>query len=317
MLRNEQVVKLLKICEKLVGKELPQVRGHLSKDASRAPAIWELLVLEAASEIGEIEYEPIPGGSPDIHLQFPNGRGIWIEVAFLYPKFQKEERVSDKIIVWLSSESRRRGIPPYKIYPRFDGKAGNDAGPVRILPEAHERKQFLKLPEIVEFFERIKLQPTEKYICVLSDYTLSISYAPEAQESHLSSGGLVQQAPTTIKKHAVYNVLKKKAKQHDVDGPRIICIGSDRSPALSRIKGPNEVRLEEAIQAAFFRNRSLSATIIVRVENVPVFLEGLKKQARVEPFLNSYSKTPLLPEEIQLIKKLNFNKWKYSSPLPN
>lgn len=317
MLLNEQAAELLKRCEEIVGTQLSQVRGNLSKAESRASAVWELLVLEAASKIGQVEYEPHPGGSPDIQLFLPGYRSVWIEVAFLYPRFWKEERKSIAVTNWIFSEAERRGIPSCKIYPRLDGVQKNNAGPVRKLPELNERKQFLHSQEIKNFFEGIVNKPNVHHRIDSSDYTLSIAYSPNAKGPYRTSGGLAQEAPTSVEEHAVFRVLKEKAKQHDVSGPRIICIGSDQSPALSRMRGPREVRLEDALNVIFSKNQSLSATIIVSVENVPTAFVGIEKQARAEIFINPYSKTPLMPEEVQLLSKLNFAKWKYSFPLAN
>jgi hypothetical protein len=62
MLKDEQAAELLARCEAAVGKELLQVRGNLRNAVTRAAAVWELLVIEAAANIARIQYEPHPGG---------------------------------------------------------------------------------------------------------------------------------------------------------------------------------------------------------------------------------------------------------------
>jgi hypothetical protein len=317
MLLIEQASELLKRCETILGTELFQIRGNLRKAESRASSVWELLVLEAAAELGKIEYEPHPGGSPDIRLFLPGYRAIWIEVAFLYPRFWKEERKSNVVTNWIYSEAERRGIPSYKIHPRFYGEQKNNAGPVRKLPELNARKQFLNSSEIKGFFNTINKKPSMHHCIDFTDYTLSVIYLPNAKGPYRTSSGLVQEAPNVVEEHAVYRVLKEKAKQHDINGPRVICLGSDQSRALSRTNAPRVVRLQDAINKIFFKNRSLSATIIVSIENAPVIFGRIKKQAKFKMFTNPYSKLPLVMEEIQLLSKLNFNKWKYASPLAN
>ena len=59
MLIEEQAAALLARCEKILGIELRQTRGNL-RNASRAAAVWELLVIEEAADIGYVEYEPAP-----------------------------------------------------------------------------------------------------------------------------------------------------------------------------------------------------------------------------------------------------------------
>ncbi len=317
MLLNEQAAELLKRCEKILGTELSQIRGNLSKAEGRAPAVWEMLVLEATSKLGKIEYEPHPGRSPDIKLHLPESRPVWIEVAFLYPRFWKEERKSREVTNWIFMEAERLRIPACKIYPRLDGIQQNGAGPVRKLPELNERKKFLSAKKIREFFDGIIKEPNVKRHFDSDKYTISITYSPNATGRLKMSGGLSQEAPTSVEEHALYRVLKEKAKQHTVNGPRIICIGSDQSPALSRLHAPMQVRLEDAISKIFLKNKSLSAVITVLIENSYAVFGGTEKVARGNIFINQHCKTPLTTNEIQLIEKLNFNSWKYSFPLAN
>ena len=168
--------------------------------------------MEAASKIGKIKYEPHPGGSPDIQLFLPGYRSVWIEVAFLYPRFWKEERKSRAVTNWIFTEAERRGIPSYKIYPRLDGVKTNNAGPVRTLPELNERKQFLNCQEIKEFFECIGNRPNAHHRVDSTDYTLSIDYSPNAKGPYRTSGGLAQEAPTSVEEHAVFRLLKRESE---------------------------------------------------------------------------------------------------------
>lgn len=110
MLSEDQAAELLKRCESIVGKTLKQVRGNLKKAETRASAVWELLVLEEASNIGQmVEYEPITDGKcPDILLTLKNRRKIWIEVAFLHPRFGKEERKTEDVRKWIQEEAKKQ-----------------------------------------------------------------------------------------------------------------------------------------------------------------------------------------------------------------
>lgn len=314
MLRVEQAAELLRRCEKITGVVLTQIRGHLKKPDKRAAALFELLVIEASATIGAVEYEPLPGGSPDIKIKPLESRHFWIEVAFLYPRFWKEEHVSRVISSWLWQEAEKRGIPPYKISPQFNGIDKKGAGPVRKLPALNERKQFLSSDEIKKFFYKIARSTSNQHIYSSKRYTISVKYSPNERGPYLSSGGLSQEVPKNVKEHAVYRVLKKKAKQHNVNGPRIVCIGSDQSDALSKMNRP--ISLESAIDAVFYNNHALSAVIIIKIEDSPVTFGVHEKHARGELFINPYARSPLNPDEIEAIKKLNFNKWKYSWSLP-
>jgi hypothetical protein len=314
VLKEEQVAELLIRVERILGKELPQTRGNLRNPENRAAAVWELLVMEAASYIGQIEYEPEAGESPDIRLHPERGRKLWIEAAYLYPRFWQQEQRSDHVKQWLYKEAERRGIPVSKIYPRFDGKDTN-AGPILTLPAITERKQFLKEPEIVKFFQDIASKPAERHSCCLSRCTVSISYLPDAQGPYSCSGGLQQESPKIVAEHAVYRVLNEKAGKQRVAGPKIICIGSDQSPALSILNAPGRPTYRDGISAALEKNRSISAVIIISIRTSAGAFGMLETRAHGNLFLNDYADAPLTKEEAELLSRMDFNRWKYTFPL--
>lgn len=237
------------------------------------------------------------------------------ELNRTYPRFWKQERQSQRVINWLHKEAERRGVPAFKIYPQLDGDRSITAGPVRRLPELNERKKFLKDHVIVKFFEDVIANPNANHNCSLSNYTISISYSPNAQGPYSSSGGLVQEAPKVVKEHAVYRVLREKARQHNVAGPLVICIGSDQSPALSSLTGPGQPKITDAVSAAFYEHRSISAAIVISVEaSFPIF-GRLQRQARGQLFLNPDAKVPLTQKEAQLLSEINLNRWDYTFAL--
>lgn len=66
MLKEEQVAELLRRCEAVAGRVLKQTRGNLRRAETRAAAVWELIVLEAVSQLGRVELES-PVGGPDVN----------------------------------------------------------------------------------------------------------------------------------------------------------------------------------------------------------------------------------------------------------
>jgi hypothetical protein len=270
--------------------------------------------MEAASYIGQIEYEPEAGESPDIRLHPKKGRKLWIEATYLYPRFWREEQRSDHVKQWLYKEAERRGIPFSKIHPRLDGK-DTDAGPILTLPAITERKQFLKEPEIIKFFQDIASKPAERHSSRLSRYTVSVSYSPSAQGPYGSSSGLQQESPKIVEEHAVYRVLNEKARKQKVPGPKIICIGSDQSPALSILNAPGRPTYRDGIRAALEKNRSISAVIIISIRTSAGGFGMLKTRAHEDFFLNDYADAPLTKEEAELLLKMDFNRWEYTFPL--
>ena len=97
---------------------------------------------------------PHPGASPDIRLTVDNHRPLWIEAAYLYPRFWDEERRSYAIASWLTEEIDRRGLPSGAIRVRFDGRRST-AGFKRALPRLDEKSSVLKHPDLLRFFDGI------------------------------------------------------------------------------------------------------------------------------------------------------------------
>lgn len=314
MLREEQVAELLQRVEQILGKELPQIRGNLRVPENRAAAVWELVVTEAASYLGSIEYEPEIGESPDIRLQPPRGRKLWIEAVFLYPRFWKKERQSNEVSQWLYEEAEQKGIPAFKIRPRFDGKPGK-SGPVRVLPAITERKTFLKEPEIVKWFKDITSKPTKEHYCTFSKYTVSISYLPNTEGPYRISGGPQQEQPKIVKEHALYRALNEKARKQKVSGPKIICIGSDQSPALSPLTAPGLPTVRDAVRAVLNKNSSISAVIVVLIQTSPRAFGQTETLAHGDLYANDYAEYRLTEEEASILLRMDFNRWKYALPL--
>lgn len=309
MLREEQAAELLQRCERIAGKRLEQIRGNLRKSESRSAAILELLVLEEVSKIGKVDYEPFDGGSPDILLMLPGERKIWIEVAFLYPRFWKQERQSDAVAKWITEEATKRGISPFKVSCNFDGDRNSVAGPIRTLPNLHERKKFLKEQQVCYFFERINRNPWQSYSIKHAEYSVEFTYSPEKEGPYiLTGGGPVQEAPKTVKEHAVYRVLKAKARQHKVEGPRLVWIGSDQSPVLS---GLGTISVRDAVIAAFSETQSIGGAIVLNIEDSIGTYNKRMRNAEGDIYINSRANECLTEEEVKKLCSLNFNRWDY------
>jgi hypothetical protein len=316
MLLDEQAAELLRRCELITGQQLEIVRGNLRNASTRAAAVWELLVLEEASRIGKVEYEPvadcIPGSRPDILLTLMNERKIWIEVAFLYPRFWKQERQSRTVDEWIREEAKKRGVCSFKISTRFNGDSNNPAGPTRKLPELQKRKSFLIDPEVACFFDSIKKDASQGRSIKLSKYSVELIYTPQdTGPFHHSGGGLVQEVPKIVKEHAVYRVLKQKARQHrNVQGPILVCIGSDQSPVLSDYSGRPTFR--DAVDSAFGETTSLSGAIILKIEDSHnIFKSGVDRKASGEFFPNPRANEKLAESDLDQLSKMDFNRWKY------
>lgn len=89
MLTDSQILHLLAQCEAAAGRLLPEIRGNL-QGRDWLSALWELVVIDAAAQIGKIGYEiSTPGGArPDLFVEIYSGKRLWIEAAFAFEQSQ-------------------------------------------------------------------------------------------------------------------------------------------------------------------------------------------------------------------------------------
>ena len=182
MLYEEQAAELLQRCEGIAGRTLKQVRGNLGRAATRAEAVWELLVLEAASHLGAVQCEP-PEGGPDIRLLLPSGRWLSIEVTYLHPRFEGEERMCDLISQWMYEAGCTTGPPRVHIVCDFHGGFEAPSGTRLTLPAEHDRKAFLASAEVAAFLASVRERPGERHHVRLTDFTVTLHSRPQLSEA--------------------------------------------------------------------------------------------------------------------------------------
>lgn len=307
MLKEEQVQALMQICEELVGGPLKQIRGNLAKPATRSSAVFELLAIQAFSAIGRIDYEPFHN-SPDLRVTLADGSVLWVEVAFLHERFWETERQSRELSTALRVEAERMGVAPEKIWCEFRGHASKD-GYKRELPQQHQLKQFLRSDYVRGIFERIAAEPSERFSAAHPDYTVTVSYLPQA--SSAGGGGLVQEAPKHHSRHQLFKTIKQKAQQHSVEGMRLLCIGSDQSNALSNSSAPGTISPLQAVRAAFSETSSISGVVTISIRDVPQALARSVKRAFPFFYENGSAKAPITSFAHSALGKLDFNQWRY------
>ena len=204
MLTEEQAAELLRSCERIAGRELRGLRGRLKSPEGRLAAVWEMLVVDAAAQLGTVEYES-PAGGPDIRLKLPTGRWVWIEASFLQDH---------------QSRPVARGIR------------------------------------------------------------------------------------AALERHAVFRKLRSKRQQHKVDGPRLVCIGGDKSPALSPLVARTTVSHRDAAFAAFRKTGALAGALVVRIA---------RERAEAIACVNGRARSPLTEAEWNHLLRLDFNRWRLFS----
>jgi hypothetical protein len=201
MLREDQAAELLARCERLVGRRLDQVRGNLKRAETRAAAVWELVCMDAFSPLGQLEHEPAGHrSSPDIVLRVGDLQ-LWVEAAFLYPRFWENERRARTLLRWVYREAARLRIPAVRISSRFFGDDAHPAGPLRTLPDLHEKSKVLESEELRAFFNAIRDTPSASHTARLDPYSVIFTYDPNANGPYVHSGGVIEEQPRTVQEH--------------------------------------------------------------------------------------------------------------------
>jgi hypothetical protein len=307
MLAEHQVRHLLTEVERAVGRRLEDIRSRLRSESNVRPAIWELIVLDAVSQIGKIDYQraTTSGKTPDIFVETPDGE-LWIEAALLLsPRIANTEARQDAFRRALYEEERRIGLTSGSLHHEFYGRKTGYGNEIT-LPAQHELRAFFRSDSVKSFFEFIRDNPQQPVMIDLGEYGASVklAYVPGTRSAFSSSVGIEQ--PREVGEHAVYRQLTKKAKKykaHDLNAPLIVCIGSERSSSI-RAMGTMAVSTEAAIQQAFREHPVISGAIAVSIETYFPTLERLhdSRRARVTAIAN---RSATLPLSEALLRRIN------------
>ena len=308
MLAEHQVVHLLDECERVVGVPLGRIRGQLRSELHVRPAIWELILIDSASRIGKIEYERATGSgrTPDLYVEGPHGP-LWIEAAFLLPRFADVEARKEAFIRAVWAEARRIGIPPGSIHDEFYGERAAYGFEMRV-PAEHEITPFFRSELIKGFFNAIKKNPDQPIMVDLGEQgaTVRLAYVPTARNSGSSS--VVIEQPREVGEHAVYRLLEKKAKKYhrrDLSAPLVVCIGSERSTAV-RSMGATAISVETAIREACRKYPVLSGVVVVSIEDM-FPSPGNSNPSRQARATVTVSQSATFPVDKNLLRQLRFD----------
>lgn len=105
-----------------------------------------------------------------------------------------------------------------------------------------------------------------------------------------------------IQRHAVYRKLRRKRQQHNVEGPRLVCIGGRHSPALSSLTARASIGATQAMFAALRTTGAISGALVVDLS---------RKRAIASAYKNERSRSPLTEREWDHLLRLDFNRWSY------
>lgn len=311
MLKQDQAAELLVRCERLLGRRLGQLRGNLKKPATRAAAVWELLCIDAFARIGILDHEPPGDSSPDIVVRGVGTCPLWIEVAYLYPRFWENDRRARQLLMWLYQDATRLGIHATRISTRFLGDQNHPAGPIRYLPHVHEKSKILESGEWKAFAEAILAEPNAMRSVRLEPYSVIATYDPAANGPYIHSSGPVEEQPKTIEEHNLFRALKTKARQHEPDAPYMICVGSDQSAVIPHLGKPFGITEKDVTTEIFRRESGVSAVVVVDIATSLAPELKFQKLAHPRLYLNPRASRPVEGAQIDALRNVDFNRWRF------
>ncbi|BCS88161.1 hypothetical protein PSDVSF_14030 [Pseudodesulfovibrio sediminis] len=117
-------------------------------------------------------------------------------------------------------------------------------------------------------------------------------------------------------KHPIRRKLWKKedqAKKAGIEGPLVVCLGTDRCRQYGHMHGPGEVTKEEAALSFLDGADYVSAALIAPSFSTFEVFSGLKRSTTPQLIEHPESNNPLSEQLKNYIVKMDFNRWPLST----
>ena len=317
MLAEHQVRFLLEHCEEILGQELKQLRGNLRSELHVRPAIWELILIDAAAELGPVRYEAATPGGKALDIFLDVDGGLWIEAAFLEPRFAEVLERQEKFTQRLRKAEREAGIAVGSIQRDFYG-AKSAAGFDVTVPHESELARVFRSPDMRAFLADVKAQPAghRRIDLGAAGVTAVLTYAGGRSGPTFSVGGSpVLEAPRTVEEHALFRLLDEKGRKYRKAGithPVVIHVATERNPSVSRFYSVHTVPHRDAVAAALRKHAVISGVVLMWLESpMPVFGLAPPRQPRLEAFSNDDALHPLTERMRTLLSRMRFDRVDY------
>lgn len=104
MISEDQARAMLNYCEERLGRKVSVLRQHLLKSRDTLGALWELVVLYTAMQLGEdVEHEPTQK-CPDVGMAIQGVDHFWIEATHLGRRDLIPDQMASQLQRWLRCE---------------------------------------------------------------------------------------------------------------------------------------------------------------------------------------------------------------------
>ncbi|HEY0142234.1 MAG TPA: hypothetical protein VGF48_15155 [Thermoanaerobaculia bacterium] len=317
MLAEHQVRFLLEHCEAILGQELKQLRGNLRSKRHVRAAIWELILIDAAAELGSVKYEPATPSGKALDIFLDVDGGLWIEAAFLEPRFAEVLERQETFTQRLRKTEKEAGIPVGSIQRDFYGGKSAAGFDVTVAHESALARVF-RSPEMRAFLADIKAQPSEHRRIDLgaAGVTVVLTYVgPRSGPTFSVGGSPVPEAPRSVEEHALFRLLDEKGRKYRKAGithPVVIHVATERNPSVSRFYSVHTVPHRDAVAAALRKHPIISGVVLMWLESpVPMFGLAPPRQPRLEAFVNDDAPHPLTERMRAVLPRMRFDRVDY------
>ncbi|UKR53757.1 hypothetical protein K4A87_07860 [Xanthomonas fragariae] len=202
-----------------------QLSGLVKKlntpNEQRLPTMWELVVLDAFTQVASVRHEvPLPSGKrPDLLVDYQSAAGIKLvvvgDILTVSDKGLDENNPVDVLFELTPVIAKKHGVDPVKLAYKINGGRTGKRGQVKVQLALPNRGQMIALlhSEVVPWLKAINTKPHQKDTFRPSDekFDFSITYDP-AQTSTMGSYTSYDVAPSK-EVNPLYKALKAKTGQ--------------------------------------------------------------------------------------------------------
>ncbi|QIR75023.1 hypothetical protein FA592_01825 [Sulfurospirillum diekertiae] len=236
--------------------------------------IWEVVILNALSKIGQVSHEKEYDGSskPDIYFKSKYIEPFVADITSISDDFYEKENPINYFRESLNTFFKSYGLTLKGINIDVDHIMVGDYGDTKLklaLPEKKDIPQFIK-KEFFTLRESIKNNPNKEYKIEINKDEIKISISFNPKEKYTVENHASYKTPYSLTKNPLYNSLKKKSKQlrnskyEGIMGV-FICDG-ECNLINNNLNGANKFSQSDIIQEIFRNNTTLSFVIVLSLE---------------------------------------------------
>lgn len=218
------------------------VAGLNRKDKNRLPTMWELVVLDALSQVAGLQHEvPLPSGrKPDFQLStsLPSGAPLLIvgDIACVSDSGLDAQNPVDVFFSEGARIAKRVGLNPNHMHYSVEADRTGEYGDERItlqLPPKGKLMELLNGP-VKQWMVSLKTQSltADTYECVDEGYKFILKY--DQAQRYQSGSYASYDVAASLERNPLFKALKSKRDQLDgaPDGSLRLIVGCDGDSAL-------------------------------------------------------------------------------------